>query len=74
MLACHDRPFNFGVIITGVVGRQPNLVEGNLRYLFQNSVVDLACTRSSSAFETLAEAHVLRLLNRLPLLLRNVCA
>ena len=41
LFECHDRPFNFGVVITGVVGRQPNLVEGNLRYMFQNSGVDL---------------------------------
>ena len=30
----HVSPYNFGVVITGVVGRQPNLVEGNLRDLF----------------------------------------
>ena len=41
LFECDDRPYNFGVVFTGVVGRQPNLVEGNLRYLFENSVVDL---------------------------------
>ena len=30
----HVSPYNVGVVITGVVRRQPNLVEGNLRDLF----------------------------------------
>ena len=41
LFECDDRSYNSGVVFTGVVGRQPNLVEGNLRYLFQNSAVDL---------------------------------
>ena len=42
-----DRPYDFGIVTTAVVGRQPNLVEGNLPTesrqpnLFQNSCVDL---------------------------------